>query len=306
MKLMRSWIVGIAAAAALAVAASTAEAGPRNGSGSGGAARGRARVLSFNIRFDFESDAAQGNRWAQRADVVAKTILGSGAVIAGLQEDKEEQVQDLRRRMDGWVFLGKGRNGGNSGEHCAIAVKAADVRVKESGDFWLSDTPDVEGSNTWGDRYPRKATWALLEVKREKTPLLVINTHLPEGDGHNGELRRRGVRVIREFIDRRVSDKAKLGVVVTGDFNCGADDEPRGVLAQSQELPLRDAFVEARPSDPSPGTFNGFRGMRTQDRIDWILVGGQARVLAYDKIDEQVDGRWPSDHYPIFADLDLR
>lgn len=305
--LRRTWpLVAMLVAVGL-TGVTPAEAGPRNGNG-GGAGKGKGRILSFNIRFDFESDGAEGNRWAQRVDVVAKTIAGSGAVIACLQEDKEDQVQDLREKLPAFEFVGKGRNGGSSGEHCAIAYKKEDVRVKDSGNFWLSDTPQVEGSNTWGDRYPRKATWILCEVKKSKSPLLVINTHLPEGGGRNADLRSRGVRVIREFIDARIDekDKDKVAVICTGDFNCGADEEPRAVLAQSQKLPLRDAFIEARPSDPSPGTFNGFRGMKTQERIDWILVGGPVRVGKYDKIDEQVDGRWPSDHYPIFADFELR
>lgn len=281
-----------------------AQAGP-SGKNNGAGARPRSRVMTFNIRFDFESDAAQNNRWEQRADVVAKTILASGAAIVGLQEDKGHQIEDLQRRMGGWEFHGKGRDGAGS-ERCSIAWQREHVKAKETGEFWLSDTPDVVGSSTWGDRYPRKCTWAVLELKSKKTPLLVLNTHLPEGEGQNVGFRNKGVKVMRDFIERRIGDKNKMGVIVLGDFNAGEETETRQLLAGGKEVPLRDAWDEAKPNDPNPGTFGGFRGMRTQQRIDWILLGGPVRANGAAKIDEQIDGRWPSDHYPVLADLDLK
>lgn len=270
--------------------------------------RTRTRVMSFNVRYDFENDGP--NRWQYRVPTVAKVIAESKAAIACLQEDKGEQIDDLKPLLPGYEFLGRGRNPGGSGERCSILVDKEQVRVRESGSFWLSDTPDVEGSNTWGDRYPRVVTWAFLEVKKSKTAVLVLNTHLPEGGGHNHALRVKGARVMQEWIAKRVPEREreKIAVVVTGDFNAEPGDEPRAALVgePGDGILLRDAWNEARPNDPSPGTYGDFKGLRTTSRIDWILVGGPARVVGYSKIDEQVDGRWPSDHYPILADLELK
>jgi endonuclease/exonuclease/phosphatase family metal-dependent hydrolase len=270
----------------------------------------RFRAMSFNIRFDFENDGS--NRWPHRVATVAKVLRDSGASVIGLQEDKGEQIEDLRPLLPGYQLIGRGRNDNGSGERCTIAVKTEDVRVRESGDFWLSDTPDVPGSNTWNDRYPRKVTWALLEVERCRTLTLVLNTHLPERDDALDTANRvRGVRVMHDWIARRVSgrDREKVAVVIFGDYNSTPDEEPRAVLVGQGDdaLALRDTFVEGRPTDPSPGTINNdFSGARTGARIDWILVGGPVRTLAYSKLDERVDGRWPSDHYPVMADLELR
>ena len=171
--LRRLPFVSLALLVGLAVLPSQVEAGP-----SGRATKSaRFRAMSFNIRFDFETDGS--NRWPHRKATVAKVIRESQAFFACLQEDKGEQIDDLRPLLPGYQLLGRGRNDNGSGERCAIVVKSEDVQVRESGDFWLSDTPDVPGSNTWNDRYPRKVTWALLEVKRCRTPLLVLNTHLP-------------------------------------------------------------------------------------------------------------------------------
>jgi len=265
--------------------------------------KARLRVMTFNIRYDFDSDGA--NRWRHRVDLVARTIEASEAHVVCLQEDKRHQIEDLEEALDGFAFIGRGRNASGSGERCSILVDTDRFRVRDSGDFWLSDTPDVPGSNTWGDRYPRKATWAHLEPKSARGKhLVVINTHLPNGD-RAAYLREKGAQVIAEWIEARVGEASDdVSVIVTGDFN--ADAEGSDPYDTMTGLGLRDAWVEARPQDPSPGTYNGFRGMRTRSRIDWILVGGPTRVLQAAKIDEPIDGRYPSDHYPVLADVEIR
>lgn len=299
----RNLAMVLAVAVALCVFTFTGQAEARR------ASRTRFRAMTFNVRYDFDDDGP--NRWQHRKEVVAKVVRESQASVVCLQEDKGDQVEDLQPLLPGWELLGRGRNAGGSGERCTIAVDRDHARVKESGDFWLSDTPDVEGSNTWGDRYPRKVTWAVVELKRAKTPLLVLNTHLPEGGGKNHQLRVRGARLMHDWIAARVTerDREKVAVLVCGDYNSDVDEEPRAQLAGSEGgdgVRLRDAWSEAAPDDPSPGTYGGFRGLRTQQRIDWMLIAGPIRALAAAKIDEQVDGRWPSDHYPVFADLELR
>lgn len=293
----------LAAVASLAVALATAQVVEA-------AAGARLRVMTFNIRYDFETDGP--NRWQHRVAAVAQVIRGSGAAVIGLQEDKGEQIDDLRPLLPGYELLGRGRNATGSGERCSIAVKAADVRVRESGSFWLSDTPEEPGSNTWGDKYPRVVTWALLEPKKSKVKLCVLNAHLPEGnDGRAQDLRRRGAAVMHAWIRARLrgKEKEKLAFVLLGDYNSQPDEEVRKALLgdDGAALPLRDAYDEARPKERWPGTVNNeFSGATNNSRIDWILLAGPIRALAYQKVDEQVEGRWPSDHYPVFADLELR
>ena len=268
--------------------------------------RGKAakfRVMSFNVRYDFESDG--NNRWQHRVDVVAKQIKQSQATLIGIQEDKADQVQDLEQRLPEFTFLGMGRNGGNSGEHNSILFRKDSWRLKENGDVWLSDTPDVPGSNTWGDKYPRKFTWALLEPASSDKPVLFLNTHLPDGGGVE-HLRLKGANVIREWVTRKLGEKGlqKVTVIHTGDFNAPQGGDVQAVFLKDGLF--RDGWDEARPADPTPGTYGDFRGLKTDRRIDWILIGGPGRALSASKMDQQVDGRWPSDHYAIQADIEIR
>jgi len=264
-----------------------------------GGGKARFRVLSFNIRYDFENDGA--NRWNNRADMVAHVIDQSLATVACLQEDKAHQIDDLKARLDRFEFIGRGRNAGGSGERCSILYDPRHWRLREGGDFWLSDTPDVEGSNTWGDKYPRKVTWALLDSRGASKSLLVLNTHFV--DGNRPDLRVKSAHVVKSWLEAKVGDREDVAVVITGDFNAGAGEEPHQILTGAG---LRDTFEEARPKDPSPGTFNGFRGMQTNERIDWILTRGPTRVWQTAKLDYNEAGKYPSDHYPIIADLEIR
>ena len=264
----------------------------------------RMRTMTFNIRYDFKNDGQ--NRWHNRVDLIVKSIEQADADVVCLQEDKRHQIEDLQPKLGDYEFVGRGRNATGSGERCSILFKTDTFKLKDSGSFWLSDTPDVPGSNTWRDKYPRVVTWALLAPKKPKGHLvLVLNTHLAEG--RRDEIRRRGSDVIADWIKARIEGKKgeEIHVVLSGDFNTGEGTDPYRVLTDG-EVKLRDAWKEGKTVAKSPGTFCGFRGLQTRERIDWILVGGPTRVLRVVKMDDQIDGRWASDHYALVADIELR
>jgi endonuclease/exonuclease/phosphatase family metal-dependent hydrolase len=269
----------------------------------------RLRALTFNIRFDFERDGP--NRWENRVDLVVKTIKDSQAQVVCLQEDKAHQVEDLKKRLPEFAFVGRGRNATGSGERCSIVFSRKHFKLKDSGDFWLSDTPDKPGSNTWGDKYPRKVTWALLVTTKRKKSLLVLNTHYPEGKRE--EIRQKGTDLIVGWISQRTGATSKkrrkkskpIPMMICGDFNEDAGSGPHSTFTDATKLGLRDVWLETPPVDRHPGTYNGFKGLKTQQRIDWVLVGGPVKVLKVGKISEAIEGRYPSDHYPVFADLEV-
>ncbi|RME74644.1 MAG: endonuclease/exonuclease/phosphatase family protein [Planctomycetota bacterium] len=296
----RAWVCALAVAAVLVGAHAPAAAR---------SAPGRVRVMTFNIRFDFPSDGA--NRWRHRADAVAQAIRTVGADVVCLQEDKGDQVEDLHARLPGFGVLGRGRNATGRSERCSILYAKKRLRCLDTGSFWLSDTPSVPGSNTFGDKYPRVVTWALFGLAGKRR-LLVLSLHLAEG--RRGAIRRKGLEVVRDWLGKRLEAEARRvgerafgrwSWVVCGDFNEDADAKLQRVLTGDRRLGLRDVWREVRPRAHWPGTYGGFEGLRTRKRIDWILVGGAARVLGCGKFEQKVAGRWPSDHYPVWADLAL-
>ena len=265
----------------------------------------RVRVMTYNIRFDFKSD--QGNRWPQRVDAVAEQIRKSGAQIVCLQEDKLEQVKDLQKRLPQFTFVGRGRNATGFGERTSILYRGDQLQLREQGDFWLSDTPSIPGSNTWGDKYPRKVTWAVFEGKKGGPAIMVLNVHLPSGK--NQMLRTRGVQLIHSWIleklKRNRGGAEVQALLLAGDFNAAPDSAPHTLLTDDRRLPLLDVWEVVQPNDPHPGTYGGWEGLQTKKRIDWLLIAGQVRVRACDKLEAPIQGRYPSDHYPVIADLQI-
>jgi endonuclease/exonuclease/phosphatase family metal-dependent hydrolase len=100
--------------------------------------------------------------------------------------------------------------------------------------------------------------------------------------------------------------------VLTGDFNCTPESEPVRALTaagdgKSDKAPrLVDTLVRsaAKPEGPD-STWNGFRRVVPGNRIDYIFVTPSVRVAAHRTLVETKDGRFPSDHLPVLADLSL-
>jgi endonuclease/exonuclease/phosphatase family metal-dependent hydrolase len=60
-----------------------------------------------------------------------------------------------------------------------------------------------------------------------------------------------------------------------------------------------------RGEDESSYTQHGFTGVGAKGRIDWILVSGDFRVLDATIGRDHEGGRYPSDHFPYWVDLEL-
>ncbi|GAB3745646.1 endonuclease/exonuclease/phosphatase family protein [Lysobacter olei] len=250
------------------------------------------RVMTFNVRLPTDADGE--NRWALRREQVAKLLASHQPDVIGTQELYAEQGDYLAAQLPGYAWFGEGRRGGATDEHVGVLYRHDRLRVLASGDFWLSDTPDVPGSITWQHLYPRLVTWALFQRKVDGRRFYLFNTHLPYRD-EDQAARLRGVRLLRERI---AALPPEVPVVVTGDFNIGADDEVHATLVP----PLRDAWRAAPRTAGPAATFHGFTGQADR-RIDWILVRGFS-VTHATTVDAHVARRYPSDHFPVVADLE--
>jgi exonuclease III len=70
---------------------------------------------------------------------------------------------------------------------------------------------------------------------------------------------------------------------------------------------MRDTFRVARPDEPAY-TFHAFRGPNARGRlgkIDYVLCDDRFTVEGAGIVRTSREGRLPSDHYPVTADLVL-
>ncbi len=252
------------------------------------------RVMSFNIRYGTANDGE--NRWELRRDLVIETIQKHGPQILGVQEALALQMDALAEALPRFQVLGQGRLGGRQGEYAALLVDRERFEVEEHGDFWLSPTPEEVGSRGWDAALPRMCTWAVLRDLKTGARIRVLNTHFD----HRGQQARLESTAV---LIREGQLGADLPVIVTGDLNADEDSPP---LSRLREAGLRDSFRAVHPEAEEVGTFNGFRGRTDGGKIDYVLVDSRWQVSRAEILRDNDEGRYPSDHFPVVADLVLR
>lgn len=259
------------------------------------------RVMTFNIRFDNPDDGE--NAWPERKESVAGVIRLHMADVVGVQEALEHQIEEMKEMIPGLSSIGTGRNADGGGEYSAILYNTARVEVLQSDTFWLSETPDVPGSQSWDAMLPRIATWAKFCDVETNKEFLVLNTHFD----HRGPKAR--VESARQIMDT-VSDIADgLPIVVMGDLNTTENDEPYSILSENS-LPdgrkLLDGFYHSLYPHHGPlSTWTGFTAIIPDRRIDYIFVSEDVTVRQHAALADQREGRFPSDHLPVLAEIEL-
>jgi endonuclease/exonuclease/phosphatase family metal-dependent hydrolase len=249
------------------------------------------RVMTFNVRLPMASDGPE--RWDARRDLFVKTIRDARPDVFGTQELYKAQGDYVVAKLPGYAWFGMGRKGGDGDEHMGVFYRRDALRVLDSGNFWLSDTPDVPGSISWGTLYPRMVTWARFQRKDDGRTFVLFDTHLPYRE-QDDAARAKGAAVILKRIAKLPADEP---FVLTGDFNTTPDGGVHAVLTKQ----LQDAWLVA-PQRSGPGkTFHDFTGKPTE-RIDWILVRG-FRVRDVRTVTAHAGKLYPSDHFPVVADL---
>jgi len=270
-------------------------------------------VLTFNIRYNNPGDGKDA--WPNRRAMASDLIRTGRYDVVGLQEALHSQLQDLLAYLPEFSSIGVGRDDGKEqGEYAAILYRNDRFKVIESGTFWLSDTPDVPGSKSWGNTITRICTWARLAEKNgTNSSFYVYNVHL---DHESQPSREKSARLV---LDRIANRATKDPVVWTGDFNAGeANAAVRSVKGTIEEkgtdgapaTPRLPTFVDSfrilHPHEKNTGTFHAFKGGTDGDKIDYIFVPKEAATVEATIHRENKEGRYPSDHFPVSARIVLR
>lgn len=294
----------------LAVLAVTLAGCQHGGIGQGASGTLEVRAMSFNIRYGTANDGP--NHWSKRREMVFQVFRDHRPDVVGLQEAMRFQLGEIRQAVPEYGEISAGRDDGKSGgEASAILYRSARFEVDEHGTFWLSDTPEVPGSRSWGNNITRICTWARLRDRRTGTAFYMFNTHL---DHQSQPAREMGAELIAQRMSRR---KHPDPLILTGDFNAGEKNPVvRYLKGEISAVPAKqgpcavvpalvDTFRVLYPDVKVVGTFNGFAGKREGEKIDYILASPKWTVAEAAIVYDNTDGRYPSDHFPVTAVLRL-
>jgi endonuclease/exonuclease/phosphatase family metal-dependent hydrolase len=252
------------------------------------------KVMTFNVRFPSPNDGE--NVWENRKEILVETIRKYEPDVLGTQELFYSQGNYIADRLPEYRWFGISRRGNLDNEHMGIFYKRDRLVVVESGNFWLSENPDKAASMSWDVSLPRMVTWARFR-DLEGEEFYFYNTHFPHR-AQDSAARLKCAKVIVEDLRRRVPAFAKL--IVMGDFNSAADSDVHDLLSAE----LIDVWESAKERSGPTTTSSRWTGNREGRRIDWILYRGNWQASSAVTVDFNLDGRYPSDHYPVFAVLD--
>ncbi|XP_042966226.1 uncharacterized protein LOC122299832 isoform X1 [Carya illinoinensis] len=292
-------------------------------------------VMTFNLHEDQPPDSP--NSWEKRRDLCISVITSYSPVILCTQQGPSSSPYSrlyMSKIPVGLSSAGLARKGSQdtSDEHCTIFYDKEKVELVEGGTFWLSESPSVPGSMSWGSVVPCIATWVTFQLKGVEPPgfsFQIVNTNIDE---NSPRARRRSALLTWQHI---ASLPPSLSVVYCGGFNTQKESTTgRFLLGRSREHgvvgDMRDVWPNARVRKNVSliRTYHGFKGNKqgaveylklifralclcwdrqTQDlHVDWILFRGRSLIpVSCEVVNDNIDGYYPSSHYPIFSEFML-
>ncbi|HKK60991.1 MAG TPA: endonuclease/exonuclease/phosphatase family protein [Bacteroidales bacterium] len=263
-------------------------------------------LMTYNLKFASPSFEPA---WEVRRDMQVDMIKKYQPDIIGTQEGLKGQIDYLAKQLPEYEVVGEGRQGGDDDEHMAVFYKRGKFRLRQLNSFALSETPGIIGSGP--EVNPRIVTWARFALvnipARDKNgnypqdyrghwegtrEFYVFNTHF-----FNGPIDTLARLNAAKLIEEKISALKRFGswapdrpVFLMGDFNCRPGSKPYNVLVGEGKAGSKGLFKN---------TFED------KDKIDWILYKGPVKVLNYEVVNYNVNGVFPSDHKPIFTELEL-
>lgn len=264
-------------------------------------------LMTFNIR---NGRAADGeNHWEKRKELVFNSITEQSADVIGIQEAFRFQLDEMNKALPEFKEIGEARAGGTRDEYSAILYRHDKFIVKDSGTFWLSDTPTVPSKN-WGNKHVRICTWVRLIDKTSHKTFYIYNTHL---DNHSQLSREKSVAYIANVIHKRLY---KAPFILMGDFNAGENNKAilyllgnnvdNKIVNNFSPIKMVDSYRAIHPSEVNVGTFNHFEGRTSGPKIDYIFVDPNAVIVDSNILRMNSNGRYPSDHFPLTTKVILQ
>ena len=188
------------------------------------------KLMTFNLRYDTTSHPCMSTevRGAHMMEIIQKYMPDS----VGFNEATNDWMNYLRSSMKEYNYesVGVGRDSGTTGstltgvknEHTPVFYRADKFDLVDSGNFWLSVTPDMPVTVSWNSARKRICTYAILRNKVSGETYAHFSTHL---DHVSVEAQYNGVMVIESHIREIVQKYGDIGIVLSGDFNATRFDE---------------------------------------------------------------------------------
>ncbi len=261
------------------------------------------RIGTYNIHYD--QFGITGRRsWDVRRTGVATMIRRHAPDIVMLQEVTTwdgsyllpaRQIPDLEDLLPEYAFVGASPRDKIESSN-PILYREDRFHAEETGVLYFTDDPDVPysyGSGTWSGTWsPRFCRWARLRDPSTEQAVYLFNVHY-----HPYLLRskREASRILVERVEDIAGDAP---YVIAGDFNSLPGSAQVRIIEEL--LPVHDVLNGARR-----GSFHGYTGIPPWPRVDYIFASQHFTIHHAELARDRYNGTYASDHYPLFATLEL-
>ena len=258
------------------------------------------RVGTFNVRSADIDEDDDNNDWENRKPRVIKSIQANDFDFFGVNEVTKDIAPYLTEMLkDKYELKYFNPYDGLSSKYAAqgLAYKKDKYTLSDWHVFYLSETPDRPSKND--GNHCRGGCCGVLTHKATGIKIFVMVTH-----GALDDTARDTYAHICSDMEKKYNTEGYPSFFV-GDMNAG----PTASATKTYLKHWKDAFLEAPERIGPKATFSSFN--LNQDlnleskRIDYVYFRN-AVPLKYVCDDTRYDGYWPSDHFPIYADMKIK
>ena len=259
------------------------------------------RVATYNLRYINKIDSINGNGWAMRSPVITALIRFHDFDVFGTQEGYKNQLDDITDALPQYVYYGRGRDDGkDKGEHSAIFYKKDKFKLLDKGDFWLSQTPDKPSLGWDATCCNRICSWVYLQDKKSGKKFYFFNAHF---DHQGVQARQESSKLVLQ----KMKDIAgKVPAMFTGDLNGSQSSDWYKAIANSGLL--KDTYFQVKYPYANNASFNGFGATKSDNNeiIDHIFISDDFAVKKWGLLTDTYHGKYPSDHFPVVAEISFK
>jgi endonuclease/exonuclease/phosphatase family metal-dependent hydrolase len=252
------------------------------------------RIASFNIGYIVDPEGLP--KWEKRRDAVTAVLSAMDADIIAFQEMETfagGKFNPLNRQLD-WILASvPGYKAAAIGDPSKfpstqpILYRPSRFQLVDQGWLYFSETPDKLFSPSFDGGFDHYASIARFKEIASGLHITFINVHT---DIRSYTNRRGATRVIAERVKKLRANGER--VIVIGDFNAIKTEANMRALVN---IGLTNTAL-FRP------TFHFGTGFGIWPAIDHILHSDGIERTGHATIHkERMNGRFPSDHYPISA-----
>lgn len=252
------------------------------------------RIATYNIQYPVMN-------WPERCLAVVALIEEYKFDLFGAQEPYLPQIEDMMKHIGGeyaWVGQNVSCDNSDRTHHFnPIFYRKERLELLDYNTVWLSDR---EGRPGYDASTPRLFTWAKFRDKRTNKLFFMFNGHYD----HRGF----EAKIVSSYIVLNMIRKVAKGMpaFVSADYNADEKSEAYRVLQES--ILLKDTMLATENAvnkqyqshtTYKPAQQRAANGMH----IDHLFyTPNSVKINRWELIIKDYDGKWGSDHLPIYVD----